>query len=785
MGRFITVLCCLSALVFMTLPLRAGELILAEKGETVYTIVVSGDAIKPETYAAEELAGYLKKVTGVPFRVVNDVTSVDKYRIIVGQNALSMKMLGEETISGLAEEEFIIRTEGSDLLIVGGRPRGTLYGVYEFLEKHAGCRFLNWWGEEHVPQREKFVVSTLDERQSPAFRVRDIVVHTNSYSKREVLRDFLVRNRCQGPELTAFIDGMDTYGGSSHTYVMPPWIAHTSFWLITPPGDQISDVFARHIPDVFAKHPEYFNFSEGERRPLQLCFSNPGLRKVLTERILDRFKEAGGKGTLSLSAEDYPGLLCGCPDCLKLIEREHAPGAALFDFLAEVGPILKSKYPEAFISTLAYRRAQTEAPPQNITLPDNVILIFAPIDNNYAGPYEHPSNKESFENIKAWTKVTKHLWVWYYANPITSSGPLPIGNLEKIAKDFRFFRKIGVEGFFVEHYCVYQSYQLADLQTWLLTKLMWNPDQNFNTLIEDFTNIFYGKAAPFIRKYLYALEKATQEMTTTMSWNPAAGEYRFLTPGFLVASQKTFEQAEEVVLNDPVPLLRVRQSRMSLDHGSVLFWRKIAAIPNSGLKYEEIASRYRDTYQKTIEKMPQNREKVSRYVEDFLKLRSMMNSLKPLPAPLNEISEEKVQQVTPDLASYWYEATIEKKDPDSAAGIAGTVETEGKLPFNLGYYDLITKRQLHRNITENEISSSGYNLYKIGRTTLNEQCYVWISLSWAIQIPVSAFYDVQNPKKEWDIYASLRFEGPTYPHGEKGTVDRVFVDRVVLVPVEK
>ena len=89
----------------------------------------------------KELVSYLKKVTGVPFPVVKDVAGVDKYRIIVGQNALSRKILGEETISGLAEEEFIIRTVGNDLLIVGGRPRGTLYGVYEFLEKHVGCRF--------------------------------------------------------------------------------------------------------------------------------------------------------------------------------------------------------------------------------------------------------------------------------------------------------------------------------------------------------------------------------------------------------------------------------------------------------------------------------------------------------------------------------------------------------------------------------------------------------------------------------------------------------------------
>ena len=44
-------------------------------------------------------------------------------------------------------------------------------------------------------------------------------------------------------------------------------------------------------------------------------------------------------------------------------------------------------------------------------------------------------------------------------------------------------------------------------------------------------------------------------------------------------------------------------------------------------------------------------------------------------------------------------------------------------------------------------------------------------------------YDPLEIDKEWDIYASLRFEGPSYPHGGEGETDRVFVDRIILAPV--
>jgi hypothetical protein len=55
------------------------------------------------------------------------------------------KFAGREGINfgQLGQEEWVIRSVNSNLVIAGGRPRGTLYAVYEFLERYVGVRFLD------------------------------------------------------------------------------------------------------------------------------------------------------------------------------------------------------------------------------------------------------------------------------------------------------------------------------------------------------------------------------------------------------------------------------------------------------------------------------------------------------------------------------------------------------------------------------------------------------------------------------------------------------------------
>ena len=741
------------------------QIVVADKGKTTYTIVRAVDAAEPTVYAAADLRAILKRITGAAFPVVPEGKNTNGPRIIVGPCAASRKLLGEQTVDALGPDDFIVKTTGQDLLLVGGQPRGTLYAVYAFLETQGGCRWFNWYGEEFVPSKRTFSVGPLDRRESPAFENRDI--YFLHYMDLDTAKLFLVRNRVAGPAAGRCLDAK--LGGSPYRHHHPG--VHSLYFYVNPDR-------------YFKEHPEWFSLWTGKRAKQQICFTNPQLRRTMTENVLAHIEKKGGSGLFSISAMDRPGEFCQCAKCRALAGREKTPGAPLFDYLVELAAAVQAKYPHALLTTLAYRKDQTEKPPATLPLPDNLVVIFAPIDDNFAAGFQHPSNAATLENLKAWAARTKRLWVWYYTNPYGRQGPLPIGNIGKLARDFRLCKRLGVTGFFPSHGVgISVSHLLADLQTWLLAKVMWDPDQDLQALIADFTEHYYGPAAGPIRRYIALLEEATGAMKTGMVWCAAAPEYRFLTPSVLAKADHLFDAAVAAVGSDPELLLRVRQARMSLDRALIVFWSDLATRMKGKVTKEQVAQRYRATWRETVRQRvtPAFRKRLAGYVDNFLEPRMAMTAPKPLPKPLAGIPKAKVRQVFPDMTTIGGGSEL-KPDPAAATGICVTRPTQGKLPFTFGYYDAITRRQVHVRVQRHQIVSPAYRLYKVARTTLNERCRVWIT--WWIGFPLGPFFDVDRPGRQWDIYASLRFEGPTYPHGQKGNVDRVYVDRVVLVQVE-
>ena len=144
-------------------------------GKMPTVIVYAVDAIEPEKKAADELKTYLTKISGGNYSLqVEDKALEGASAIYVGQTAFAQK--AGIDLGTFAEEEYILRTIGQDLVIGGGRPNGTWNGVQYFLQRELGCRFFAW-DCEVIPRRESLALPKLDLRRVTSIAGRNIYMY--------------------------------------------------------------------------------------------------------------------------------------------------------------------------------------------------------------------------------------------------------------------------------------------------------------------------------------------------------------------------------------------------------------------------------------------------------------------------------------------------------------------------------------------------------------------------------------------------------------------------------
>ena len=143
---------------------------LANKGKAEYVIAVAKDLNEFEQKALDDLKKYLELVTGAKFAVLPEAQVGDRSAIYLGQSKYA-KTNGID-FSSLGKEEWLIKTTGNGLIITGGRPIGTFYGVWALLEK------IGVWAlsmeETVIPSYPSLTLSDVDERKKPYFAGRVI-----------------------------------------------------------------------------------------------------------------------------------------------------------------------------------------------------------------------------------------------------------------------------------------------------------------------------------------------------------------------------------------------------------------------------------------------------------------------------------------------------------------------------------------------------------------------------------------------------------------------------------
>jgi hypothetical protein len=531
-------------------PAAAG-ITLADKGKATATIVLALDASAPEKNAANELASYLKRVTGAEFAILPPEQAAGRPVIAVGPGAakvvapdLDLTKAGDK---GLGEDGIVLKTVLPHLVLTGaeGAKRGTLYAVYEFLERECGVR---WWTptEESVPSKPTLAVGPLDIRYKPPFLYRETLcgaIGPFVWDQKTVeVPRFAVRLRQNGhfPKIPAAWGGHYTLIGWCHTHegLMPP---------------------ERYFKD----HPDWYSEINGKRKweHAQLCLTNEAMLAELTRNVLERIRQEPEAGMISVAQNDWGGN-CQCAACKALDDAEGSPAGSLLHGVNRVAEGVEKEFPGFYVETLAYQ--YTRRPPRTIRPRRNVIVRLSVIERSAVQPLESAVNRPLHQDLEAWRKVTPNLYIWdYTANLYHPFTPEP--RAPTFGPDLRLYRRSGAISVFCEH--SHGSSPISDfdpLHTWLLSKLMWNPDQDDGALLREFLDGYYGAAGNAIGRYLNLLtEKVGDRSIPSFAGSPDA---EWLDLETMNRATELSDAAAGAVAVDPALTARVQRARLSLDH---------------------------------------------------------------------------------------------------------------------------------------------------------------------------------------------------------------------------
>jgi hypothetical protein len=521
-------------LLFYAGPVGA-DLTIAGKGAAQYKIILPTNSIPSERHAAAELQFYVEKICGVKLPIGTDNEPVTPHEIVLGDNLHLGKQRAGIDFVKLGPDGFVLRADGKKLIIAGGKPRGTLNGVYTLLEEKLGVR---WFTPqlETVPKLERVRLPELNELRIPALQNRDVYW---TVMKRHA--DFAARHRLNGQHY-----GLTEKHGGPFTFYYP--FVH-SFDALVP-------------QNLYEQHPEYFPLINGARKNgyVQRCLSNPDILKISIDRVRQWLKDHPEATIISVSQNDTINN-CRCDPCKEIDDAEGSPAASLLKFVNAIAAAIEQDYPTVRIDTLAYQ--YTRQPPKTIRPRPNVIVRLCSIECCFSHPLDScPSakNQRFQQDIVAWGPVAPLLYVWDYTTDF-GHYQQPFPNFDVLQANVRFFVKHGVKSVFEQgNYSSGGGGEMEPLRAYLLAKLLWNPETDVQQHIREFTTAYYGKAGPKIVEYLNAIHRPVREHGLHIHIFDKPGS-SYLKEDVMNDADKLLQEAEELADNDETRF-RVQVARL-------------------------------------------------------------------------------------------------------------------------------------------------------------------------------------------------------------------------------
>jgi len=489
-----------------------------------YRIAIGKNASESEHWAANELQRWLKEISGAELAVQPVEQAYTGPQIIIGFNDLIREKTGKTDPADL-DESFRYFSDGPDIMIFGGKQRGTMYGVMAFLENEFGCR---WYtpAVSVIPRRKEYSFSSFDHSESPGIRVR------NDFYFEAFDSIWAARNRMNGAMSSRKQPGgLESY-----------WAVHT-FYPLMPPSE------------FYHRHPEYYSLINNKRihEEAQLCLTNPDVLRIVTERIKKRMRESPEYLIYDVSQNDWDNP-CQCDKCQAIVKKEGSESGVIIWFVNQVAEAVEKEFPGKFIGTLAYKYSRK--PCRNIHPRHNVVVRLCSIECCFSHDIRScPRNKSFLEDLEGWSAIAKNLYIWDYV-VFFQHYIMPYPNILVLQPNIKIFQENNAIGIMEQAAYESRGGEFAELRSYLISRLLWNPDCNVDEAINDFMYGYYGRAGKFVRQYfdlLYGrINPDSHIHIESHLYKQLAADDPLFAGDFVDRACRIFENAAKVADNDEI-----------------------------------------------------------------------------------------------------------------------------------------------------------------------------------------------------------------------------------------
>jgi len=433
-----------------------------------YSILYDG-RVATDKSAAEFLAKTLNEIVGGErFEAVGDAVPAFSKEILVGA-------IGGEDIGGLGDEGYLIKPVGDGAIAIAGGKRGAIYGVHRFLEKYFDCR---WYAHDFAvipPNPGAKLAEVKEERFVPTLEYRE----TDWISPR--YKEYSIANRLNGNSYRSIPEEE----GGTFGYCNAGFPAHSMLNEFLKPAQYAGE------------HPEWYTWRDGKAK--QLCLTNPEVLAQMKLEVGAQIASGNGQAIITVTQDDNQDY-CQCAECKRVDAEEGSHAGTMIRFVNEIA----KEFPDTLIDTFAYQYTRT---PPKITKPlPNVVIRLCSIECCFAHPLDDPNcsfNAAFANDIKGWKAISNHLYIWDYTTDYGHYNCY-FPNFGVLQRNIQFFVANNVKGIYEEgnHQAAECNSEFADLRSYLLARLMWDPDIDYGAEIDGFLKAYYGDGWQYLREFI-------------------------------------------------------------------------------------------------------------------------------------------------------------------------------------------------------------------------------------------------------------------------------------------